>query len=206
MRIICGSARGRRLHSPKNRMIRPTADRVKESLFNILSVILGGFDRCRVLDIFAGTGNLGLEALSRGASLAVFIDNHKESVALVAKNLRMLVFTDRGRVLERDALSALHHLEKREVPFHLVFIDPPYRQGLAESVLAYLAASTLIDDNSLVVAEISSAELLPPAFEALREFDRRVYGDTAIAFFRRMHKETPDNKSPIPGNMDKTGR
>ena len=202
MRIISGSARGRRLLSPKNRMIRPTADRVKESLFNILVVILGGFDRCRVLDIFAGTGNLGLEALSRGASQAVFIDNQKESVALVAKNLRMLAFADRGRLLESEALPALRHLEKREAPFHLVFIDPPYRQGLAERVLAYLACSTLIDENSLVVTEISSAEFLPTAFDALREFDRRVYGDTAIAFFRRMQKETPDQESQIPDNIE----
>lgn len=186
-------------------MIRPTADRVKESLFNILVVILGGFDRCRVLDIFAGTGNLGLEALSRGASQAVFIDNQKESVALVARNLRMLAFADRGRLLEMEALPALRHLEKRETPFHLVFIDPPYRQGLAERVLAYLACSTLIDENSLVVTEISSAEFLPTAFDALREFDRRVYGDTAIVFFRRIHKETPDSEPQIPNNLDTTG-
>ena len=185
MRIISGSARGRRLFSPKDFRIRPTADRVKESLFNILSVLMGSFAECRVLDIFAGTGNLGIEALSRGAAQAVFIDSHRESAALVATNLRLLGFTDRSRVLESEALSALRSLEKREATFSLVFIDPPYRQGLAEKVLEYLAASALIDDDALVVAEISSGELLPTAFGALREFDRRVYGDTAIAFFRR---------------------
>lgn len=185
MRIISGSARGRRLLSPKNYRIRPTADRVKESLFNILSVLMGSFAECRVLDIFAGTGNLGIEALSRGAAQAVFVDSHKESAALAAQNLRLLGFTDRGRVLESEALSALRSLEKRDSTFSLVFIDPPYRQGLAEKVLEYLADSALIDDNSLVVAEISSGEVLPTAFGALREFDRRAYGDTAIAFFRR---------------------
>jgi len=185
LRIISGSARGRRLLSPKNYRIRPTADRVKESLFNILAVLLGSFTECRVLDIFAGTGSLGIEALSRGAAQAVFIDSHRESAALVATNLRLLGFTDRSRVLESEALSALRSLEKREATFSLVFIDPPYRQGLAEKVLEYLAASALIDDDALVVAEISSGELLPTAFGALREFDRRVYGDTAIAFFRR---------------------
>jgi 16S rRNA (guanine(966)-N(2))-methyltransferase RsmD len=185
LRIISGSARDRRLLSPKNYRIRPTADRVKESLFNILSVLMGSFAECRVLDIFAGTGNLGIEALSRGAAQAVFVDSHKESAALAAQNLRLLGFTDRGRVLESEALSALRSLEKRDSTFSLVFIDPPYRQGLAEKVLEYLADSALIDDNSLVVAEISSGEVLPTAFGALREFDRRAYGDTAIAFFRR---------------------
>jgi 16S rRNA (guanine966-N2)-methyltransferase len=183
LRIISGSARGRRLLSPKNYRIRPTADRVKESLFNILSVLMGSFAGCRVLDIFAGTGSLGIEALSRGAAQAVFIDSHRESAALVAKNLQLLGFTDRGRVLESEALSALRSLEKKELTFSLVLIDPPYRQGLAERVLEYLAVSALIDENSLVVAEISSGEALPGAFGALREFDRRDYGDTAIVFF-----------------------
>lgn len=184
MRIIGGSARGRRLFSPPNFRIRPTADRVKESLFNILGNILVDFDHCRVLDIFAGTGNLGIEALSRGAAHAVFVDNHKESVTLVLKNLRLLGFAGRACVLEKEAIPALRYLEKRENPFHLVFIDPPYRLGLAEKVLEYLAGSALVDEDSLVVAELSAKETIPTAFAALREFDRRVYGDTAISFFR----------------------
>ena len=203
MRIISGSARGRRLLSPKNSLIRPTADRVKESLFNILNGLIACYDNCRTLDIFAGTGNLGIEALSRGAAYAFFIDNHKESVALVIKNLRMLGFDDRGRVIEREALSALRSLDKMKAPFQLVFIDPPYRQGLAERVMQFLATSALIDGNSLVIVEISSNELLPTAFDNLREFDRRVYGDTAIVFFRRMPEENPNHKSPIP-NPEKT--
>jgi len=185
LRIISGSARGRRLLSPKNSLIRPTADRVKESLFNILNGLIACYDSCRTLDIFAGTGNLGIEALSRGAACAFFIDSHKESVSLVIKNLRMLGFDDRGRVIEREALSALRSLDKMKAPFQLVFIDPPYRQGLAERVMQFLATSALIDGNSLVIVETSSNELLPTAFDNLREFDRRVYGDTAIAFFRR---------------------
>jgi 16S rRNA (guanine(966)-N(2))-methyltransferase RsmD len=184
LRIVSGSARGRRLFSPKDARVRPTADRVKESLFNILQALPIRFTGCRVLDIFAGTGNLGLEALSRGAAFAVFIDSHKESAALVEKNLRLLGFSDRGRVLEREALSALRSLERREEPFQIVFIDPPYRQGLAEKVLGVLATSPLIDACSLIVVEFSSREVLPSEFGVLRMFDRRVYGDTAIAFFR----------------------
>ena len=202
MRIISGSARGRRLLSPKNSLIRPTADRVKESLFNILNGLIACYDSCRALDIFAGTGNLGLEALSRGAAEAIFIDSHKDSVSLVLKNLRMLGFADRGRVIERDAIPALRSLEKREAPFQLVFIDPPYRQGLAERVLEYLSASTLVDENSLVITEISSGELLPPAFASLTQFDRRVYGDTAIVFFRRMPGGNTNHKYRLPDHEE----
>jgi 16S rRNA (guanine(966)-N(2))-methyltransferase RsmD len=198
LRIISGSARGRRLLTPKNALIRPTADRVKESLFNILNSLIAGYDSCRALDIFAGTGNLGLEALSRGAACACFIDSHKESVSLVMNNLRMLGFIDRGRVIEREALPALKSLGKREAPFQLVFVDPPYRQGLSEKVLEFLASSSLVDENSLVIVETSSKELLPTAFDNLREFDRRVYGDTAIVFYRRMPEEDPNHKSPVP--------
>lgn len=200
MRIISGSARGRRLFTPKNSLIRPTSDRVKESLFNILNSLVAGYDGCRALDIFAGTGNLGIEALSRGASNAVFIDSYKESVALVIKNLRNIGFADRGRVIERDAIPALMSLENREPPFQLLFIDPPYRQGLAERVLEYLAVSSLIDERSLVIVEISAGEILPEVFDTLTEFDRRVYGDTAVVFFRRMPGGKTNHKSPLPNH------
>jgi 16S rRNA (guanine(966)-N(2))-methyltransferase RsmD len=184
LRVIGGTARGRRLLAPKNRLIRPTSDRVKESLFNIVSVLLGSFEGCCVLDIFAGSGALGVESLSRGAASAVFIDRDKEAAALIRKNLKMCGFSDRARVLERDALPALTLLGRSEPPFRLVFIDPPYGLGLAEKVLGYLAGSPLIDENTVVVAEISSKEPLPAAYGPLSLFDRRVYGDTAIAFFR----------------------
>jgi 16S rRNA (guanine(966)-N(2))-methyltransferase RsmD len=157
---------------------------VKESLFNILTVLLGNFSERRVLDIFAGTGNLGIEALSRGAAHAVFIDENREAAALVKKNLELAGFTERGRILQREVLSALKTLERNaEAPFGLVFIDPPYRAGLSGKVLESLTSAGLIDEHSVVVAETASREELPREFGSLREFDRRVYGDTALAFF-----------------------
>lgn len=183
MRIIGGSARGRRLATPSNERIRPTADRVKESLFSILTSLLGNLDGCRVLDICAGTGNLGIEALSRGAAEAVFIDNHRESAQLVAKNLALAGLNDRGRVVEKEAIAALTSLAGCEKPFHLVFLDPPYRQGLAERIIEQLATSPLIDASTVVVAEIAVREELPKTIEKLWQFDRRTYGDTAIVFY-----------------------
>ncbi len=183
MRVISGSARGRRLLTPKNSRIRPTADRVKESLFNILTVVAGNLSGRRVLDVFAGTGNLGIEALSRGAAEAVFVDENREAASLVRKNLELTGLAGSGRVLQMEALSALRSLEKHAAPFGLIFLDPPYRQGLSGQALEFLAASALIDETSLVIVETAAREELPDRFGRLREFDRRVYGDTAIAFF-----------------------
>jgi len=181
VRVISGSARGRRLFSPTNAKIRPTADRVKEALFSILSGLVE-FSGCRVLDVFAGTGNLGIEALSRGAAEAVFIDSHHESAALVRKNLALVGFESRGCVMVQDALSALKHLETRGGRFDLVFLDPPYAQGLAEKVLHQLSGSPLLHAGSVVVVEISGREEVGAAFDQLVVFDRRVYGDTALLF------------------------
>jgi 16S rRNA (guanine966-N2)-methyltransferase len=183
LRVISGSARGRRLLTPKNDRIRPTADRVKESLFNILTVMVGNFCGLRVLDVFAGTGNLGIEALSRGAAEAVFVDENREAATLVKRNLELTGLAGRGMVLQKEALSALRSLEKHAAPFGLVFLDPPYRQGLSGQVLEFLASASLIDGSSLVVAETAAREELPGRFGGLGEIDRRVYGDTAIAFY-----------------------
>ncbi len=148
-------------------MIRPTADRVKESLFNILTVQLGNFADRRVLDIFAGTGNLGIEALSRGATEAVFIDENRQAVSLLGKNLELTGFAGQGKILQKEALSALRSLEKHAAPFGLVFLDPPYRQGLSGPVLEFLASSALIDADSLVVAETAAREIVNGELKAV---------------------------------------
>lgn len=182
MRVISGSARGRRLFTPANHRVRPTADRVKEALFNILTGLVD-FPGCRVLDIFAGTGNLGIESLSRGAGVAVFVDSHRESTALVRKNLNLVGLEARGRVIEREALTALGMLENEGEQFDLVLLDPPYAQGLAEKILQRLADSSLLHAGSIVMAEVSSREDVPEVFGPLVQFDRRIYGDTALVFF-----------------------
>ena len=144
---------------------------------------MGNFSCRRVLDVFAGTGNLGIEALSRGAEAAVFIDENRGAASLVKKNLDLTGFADKGKVLHQEALSALKSLVKSEGPFDLVFLDPPYREGLSEKVLGFLAASELIDESTVIVAETAAREELPGECGGLRAFDRRVYGDTALTFF-----------------------
>lgn len=190
MRIISGSAKGRRLHTPKNQRVRPTSDRVKEAVFNILTVLLDRFDECRVLDIFAGTGNLGIEALSRGAASAVFIDNHRDSAALIAQNIQLTRFGTAGRIIAKDVEVALASLAREGAGFELVFLDPPYAKGLAAEALRILGDSPLLHGGSIVVVEYSTHEQMQVCIGQLYEFDKRTYGDTAISFYRST-KELP---------------
>jgi 16S rRNA (guanine966-N2)-methyltransferase len=182
MRVIAGEARGRTLVAPKSMRVRPTADRVKEALFSMLISRLGELSEMRVLDIFAGTGNLGIEALSRGAAYAVFVDSHRESAEVIRKNLEITRFTEKAKVVMQDAATALKLLARSEAPFHLVFLDPPYHEGHTEKLLDLLAGSTLIDEGTTIVAEFSSKEDIPRSFGRLQESERRVYGDTALSF------------------------
>jgi len=184
VRIISGSARGRRLLAPRGMRVRPTADRVKEALFSSIISREGSLEGKRVLDLCAGTGGLGIEALSRGAAEAVFVDNHRESVELIARNIELAGFALKGRVLAKEAQAALRELEGRGERFQLVFLDPPYRQGLSAQLLEALAGSRLLDDTTLVVAEFASGEELAATFGVLRECGRRRYGDTSVAFFQ----------------------
>jgi len=182
MRVIAGSARGRRLLAPKNMRVRPTADRVKEALFSILVSRLGEFEEMRVLDLFAGTGNLGIEALSRGAGFALFVDSHRDSVQLIQKNLELTGMSARAKVVSQEAPAALSWLARSEPPFHLIFLDPPYHEGLAVRVLELLGASPLVDAGTTVVAEFAAQEDIPRSFGRLQESERRIYGDTALSF------------------------
>src|SRR5882757_6804581 len=152
MRIVGGRLGGRTLAAPKSQNIRPTSDRVRESLFNILA---HGYDDpisgARVLDLFAGTGALGLEAVSRGAAFGLFIDDGTEARALLRQNVEALGLGGVTRIFRRDAtkLGAAHPVE----PFSLVFLDPPYRKGLAEPALVSLAAGGWLTPDALVVVE-----------------------------------------------------
>jgi 16S rRNA (guanine(966)-N(2))-methyltransferase RsmD len=183
VRVIAGTARGRRLATPKGSRVRPTADRVKEALFNILASTTGGLGGYRVLDLCAGTGNLGIEALSRGAAAAVFVDSSRESAAVIRKNLELTGFADRSRVLVQDALTALRVMEGSEQPFDLVFLDPPYEQEILPPLLVRLGGSPLLVETATVVVEFSARETVDERYGRLARTDRRTYGDTVLAFF-----------------------
>ena len=149
MRVIAGSRRHLPLKSVPGQDTRPTSDQIKETLFNILQNRL--YD-IRFLDLFAGTGGIGIEALSRGAKEAVFVDSSHTACACIRENLEFTKFTDQAMVYERDAMSALRLLEQ-QAPFDMVHLDPPYGAGHEFKVLSYLRTSEVITDDTLIIVE-----------------------------------------------------
>ncbi len=182
MRIITGSARGCRLKTPKGADVtRPTADRVKESLFNILGQMVAGR---KVLDIFAGTGNLGLEALSRGAESAVFVD--KATAKLIAENLQLTRLQEKGIVRSGDVFAELSRQAAGKAEFSLIFCDPPYHKGLWQQALRQIDASDgLMAENGILVVEHGAEENDIPELSRLQLVHNRRYGHTTqLSFFQ----------------------
>jgi len=188
MRVVGGRLRGRALAGPKSEAIRPTADRLREALFNILIHAYGDpVSGARVLDLFAGTGALGIEALSRGAAFALFVDNGAEARALLRENIAALGLGGVCKIFRRDAtrLGPAHPVE----PFALVFLDPPYRQNLAEAALASARAGGWLSPSALIVVE-EAAKARFAAPDGLTELERRVYDDTEFVFLRFTRPES----------------
>lgn len=167
------------------RNTRPTTDRVKESVFGILGELLAG---ARVLDLFAGTGALGIEALSRGAVQAVFVEREPRAAGVLRENLRRTGLAGEARVLVRDVLAALGGARGAEVggPFDLVLLDPPYGTGLAGAALERLGSEgASLSDEALVMVEHSNHELPPDGVGTLRLVRRERYGETVVSFYRK---------------------
>ena len=174
MRVITGTARGRRLRTPENYDIRPTTDNVKESVFNIIQFDIEGR---RVLDLFAGTGQLGIECLSRGAAEAVFIDENTAAVKIVKENLKTCGFT--AAVLQQDALSYLRHCGK----FDLIFVDPPYDSGLYESVLETINSVDILSDGGIILCESRREKTLPDMCAPYRKKKEYNYGRVKLTVY-----------------------
>lgn len=179
MRIISGTFKGRKLVAPRNLRIRPTTDRVRESIFNILGAGVSG--RC-VLDLFAGTGAMGLEALSRGAVSALFIDRSREALNLIRRNLAALDLQGRTRVLKWDIGRNLACLAQSPGQFDLAFLDPPYGRQLVMAALVHLKHSGSLTDNARLVIEHSPGETITPAEAGFGLEDQRRYGKTVVSF------------------------
>lgn len=152
MRVIAGSARRRNLVCPSGNKTRPTTDRIKETLFNILQQKIPD---CRFLDLFSGSGGIGIEALSRGAKEAVFVEKDREAVSCIKTNIKNTGFEDCSRVMAMDVMQALRRLEQLEMPFDLVFLDPPYEKGFEEQVIPFLTSSHLVKKDTLIILETS---------------------------------------------------
>jgi 16S rRNA (guanine(966)-N(2))-methyltransferase RsmD len=189
MRIISGTSKGRKLATPKNPSLRPTSDRVKESIFNILR---GQIEGGMVLDLFAGTGNLGIEALSRGAKKVIFVEKGRHALRLIQKNLAQFGLEERSEVLPIDANRAIGILKQRGKTFDLIFMDPPYEKGLIEKTLVKLSSHQIYHRGSILVIEHHRRELLPSVAHGWNLIRQRQIGETVISFLtpRRDHTST----------------
>ncbi len=181
MRIVGGSLGGRVLRAPAGARTRPTSEKVREAMFNIIEHRIGTIEGAHVLDLFAGSGALGLEALSRGAARATFIDSGRPALAAIHDNLRALGLSDRAEVHAGDATTLPARLTS-EAPWNVVFVDPPYRSDLAVRAVAALPSERLAP-GAVVVIEHDKHGAPPETLGTLLRTDHRRYGDTMVSFF-----------------------
>ena len=180
MRIISGRFKGRNLVSFKADHIRPTTDRVKESIFNIL---MGQIEGARVLDLFAGTGNLGIEALSRGAAYVESVEEHRTSLKIIRENLHLLKIDKEIRVVPLDVFKYLRSYKGK--PFDLVFFDPPFTEAIAHKCMEAIQSSAVAAVNTTVIIESSRQERIDDQYGPFQLLDRREFGDKSASFFRK---------------------
>lgn len=181
MRIIAGRWKGRIIESLKGTSTRPTYDRVKEAIFNILQ---GYIPDSIVLDLFAGTGNLGLEALSRGCKKAVFVEKNPHVARILNKNRRNLGCMDQSQVICDDVFHAIKHLSGKE-KFDVIFADPPYNTGLDVKILNAIAESDVMGSCCIIMLEHASRTYLPDEVGVIRKIQSRKYGNTGISIYRK---------------------
>lgn len=177
MRVITGTARGMRLFTLEGDSVRPTTDKVKEALFSIIQFEIEGR---RVLDLFAGSGQLGIEALSRGAKNAHFVDENKQAISVINKNLEKTRLGDKASVSHTDSVAFISSTDRT---FDLFFIDPPYNKGLCEKVLPLCVKKA--SEGALLVCETSAEEFLPEEIDFLVFQKRYKYGKTALTVYRK---------------------
>lgn len=185
MRVTAGADRGRKLRAPRGATTRPTGAKVREAIFNIL----GPLPPNAALDLFAGTGALGIEALSRGASHATFVERDHRALAALHRNLREFDLAGRARVIDSNVSVALQRLcEDESAKFSWVFVDPPYASDEVAQVLALLSGGQILADGAVVIVEHDRRHIPPERAGALEMVDRRFYGDTGLSFYRRMRE------------------
>ncbi len=183
MRIISGRFKGKKLHSVRGLTIRPTADRLRESIFSILSHrVLNAM----VLDLFAGTGALGMEALSRGAESAVFVDNNPGALSVIQRNITSCSFDKQAHIIKWDIKKNLNCLKSAGTAFDLVFMDPPYNQGMVKPALFNLEQTGSLEKGARIVVEHSPLESIPDPVFMFEIADQRKYGKTLVSFLTHM--------------------
>ncbi|MBP3964536.1 16S rRNA (guanine(966)-N(2))-methyltransferase RsmD [Paenibacillus lignilyticus] len=181
MRVIAGTAKGRTLKAVPGKNTRPTTDKVKEAIFSMIGPFFdGGF----VLDLFAGTGGLGIESLSRGMDRAVFVDLDGGSIEVIKQNVQAAGVAEQAEIYRTEAVRAVKALAKRGLKFELVFLDPPYRMKEMDSLMNELAERDLLGTDATIVVEHDADHVYPETMEVFRQIRHSKYGDTAVTIYR----------------------
>ncbi len=183
MRIIAGQLKGRKLEAPRDKLIRPTSDKVKEALFSIVAPELDG---AVVIDLFSGTGGLGLEAVSRGAGKVYFGEKSKEGAQLTFKNISAFQVEDRCKLIRGDWKQVLHQIHE---PADLIFLDPPYKAGLMEACLETIWQRNLLAADGVIIAEHDARQKLPESIEGFSVWKTKKYGNTVITLYTASSEE-----------------
>ncbi|QJD83442.1 16S rRNA (guanine(966)-N(2))-methyltransferase RsmD [Cohnella herbarum] len=197
MRVISGQAKGHPLKAVPGSNTRPTTDKVKESLFSMIGPY---FDEENVLDLFAGTGGLGIEALSRGAANAVFIDASSQSVEVVKRNLASTKLADRAEVYRNDARRALKLLERAGKSFDLIFLDPPYAVKDCDALLIDMASRGLVADGAIAVVEHHPDVVYPENIEGYERTRYATYGEIALSIYR--YQQNNEAEPGLPSDLE----
>jgi len=198
VRVISGSARGKKLKAPPGTVTRPLTDRIKEALFNVLGQKVEG---ARFLDVFAGSGQVGIEALSRGAAFVIFIEKHRGALKTIYANLSECRFDSGFEVLGMDVFKAFNILRRRGEAFDIIYLDPPFDQPrMFVSVLEALEQSNLLAKGGVLVIRVPKKEILPERFSFIERYRTNIYGESALVYYQWGDRE--EDKS---GGMGYTG-
>lgn len=199
MRIISGEFKSRKIDFPKTKLTRPMTDRTRETLFNIIGTLVNSK---HILDLYAGSGSMGLEALSRGAQSVTFVDRADWAAKVIRKNLATLELEDCGRVLEADVFKAIDRLQKEGLKFSVIFVDPPFNQGLVKKTLNKLDQSDILAPFAQIVVGHSTLEPLPEEpFETLNLTRTKKIGQAYLSFLFRVESKHGETKSYLSGEF-----
>lgn len=193
MRVISGIVKGHKLKAPKGNKVRPTEDRIKESLFNILGNIS---EDSLVLDAFGGSGSIGIEFLSRGAKKTFFVDNYYDSISTIKENLRHTKLVDNSEVFQSDIFKALKRFGKGKIEFDYIYLDPPFKQdGLVDKVLQNIDRENILNEKGILIIEHEKELKLKDYIYSFEKFDHRRYGSKSIDFYKKKIEGAIDESS-----------
>lgn len=182
LRVISGSAKGHKLKTVNGTVTRPTADRVKESVFNIISSFISG---ARVLDLYSGTGNLGIEALSRGADFSLFVDKGRECILTIKENLFHTKLSEKSSIMPMDVFAALNKLSKENRKFDIIFLDPPYKLNIINYLITYILDNNLLNEGGVIVCHYVKGNFKSSDVDRLVLIKNYNYGKSEVSIFKK---------------------